>query len=110
MSLLELLSETVTWLRYTPGLPDAHGVPMAAWVEAGDVPAYVEPTVTVEVLQDRDTVTADYLVVVPAKTKIAASDRLLYRKLTLEVVGEPGVFHTMGGDHHIQITARSISG
>lgn len=107
----QLLSEEVTWLKYVPGAADAHGVPVEAWVDQ-QVPlqAYVEQTASVEVLQGRDTVTADWLVVVLPRTKVSAYDRLICRGKTVEVVGDPALFHTPEGDHHIELRARGIVG
>lgn len=111
MSLTGLLSEKVTWLKFTPGAPDAHGVPVEGWIVQDEIPAYVEQTASVEVLQGRDTVTADWLVVVAPPSKIAATDRLVVRRKTLEVVGDPALF-TMPttGPHHIELRCRGVTG
>lgn len=111
MSISQLLTETVTWLKFTPGAPDAHGVPVEGWTVQDEIPAYVEPTASVEVLQGRDTVTADWLIVIVPGPKIKAADRFICRKKTLEVVGDPELFVMPGsGPHHIRITARGITG
>lgn len=114
MSLASLMSETVTWLKYTPGAPDSHGVPVDGWTDNGVLPAYVQPSgsafssASQETLGGRDTVVSDFLVVIAAGPRLGAADRLSYRGLTLEIVGDPLSFHKPGSDHHVEITARSV--
>lgn len=110
MSLASLMSETVLWQKYAPGAQDAHGVAVPQWIENGEVPAYVEQTASQEILGERDTVAADWLVIIPAGVRIGAQDRLVYRGRTLEVVGDPANFHKPGMDHHIEIQARGVQG
>jgi head-tail adaptor len=89
---------------------DEQGVTVETFVSSGEVPAWVEQLSADEVLRDRDTVLADWLVIVPIDTAVTAYDRILYGDVILQVSGHPAGAPTPRGDHHLELKCLAIEG
>lgn len=117
MSLASLMTDEVTVVTRSVTGEDSTGDPVEEWTESATVAAWVEQrglgirsSLSVEELGGRDTVTADWLVIVPVGTEVEPYDRLIHGERTFEVVGLPADAPTPAGTHHLELSCRWVEG
>lgn len=107
MSLLGLLSETATVIRYAATL-DEYGNTITGAETRVDYPARLEQLSAEEIVRDRDTVLTDWRAFLPADADITAYDRIAARGNLFEVVGLPNQHQTPRGPHHLEVHLRWV--
>lgn len=107
MSLTNLLSETVTVVRYE-ATTDVYGNTVPGAETRTSYRGRLEQLRTEEIIRDRDTVIADWRAFLPAGTDITPYDRLEARGHLFEVVGLPAAQHSPRGVHHTEIHLRYV--
>ena len=72
---------------------------------------HVQPLGSTETTDNRDQVDTSIRVFLPAGTDVLATDRLAWNGQTYEVDAAPQRWPSpFGGEHHIELTARKVSG
>ncbi len=82
--------------------------PTDAWVEQRGLG--LRGGLETEQLGGRDTVSVDWLVIVPLGTDVEAYDRVIHDARTFEVVGLPATAPTPRGPHHLELNCRWVEG
>ena len=108
MSYAGLLGETATVVRYGTSV-DEYGNIVRGTATRSDYPARLEQLASDEVTRDRDTVTADWRVFLPATADVSPYDRLEARSHIFEVSGLPDQQRTPGGVHHLEVRLRFVA-
>lgn len=107
MSLLGLLAETATVIRYA-ATTDRYGNTVPGAETRTDYPARLEQLRTDELVRDRDTVITDWRAFLPPDADINAYDRIEARGHLFEVVGLPAQQHSPRGAHHLEVQLRWV--
>lgn len=63
-----------------------------------------------ETLGERDLVTADAWVSMPATADIRPTSRVVFEGVTYEVHGQPSLHHTPAGPHHYEVELTQVRG
>lgn len=95
-----------------PSGTDDYGNEVPGTITTTETVAYVEQTESRELVVDRQTVTADWLVLLPAQIVIDASDHVVVGLAILEVVGKPWrvINPRTRSESHIECRCRSVEG
>lgn len=109
VTLASLLTQTVTIVS-APAAPDDRGNLVRDWDTATrvDAAARLEPNVTSEVTDGRDSVLTDARLFLHPDAFITAYDRVEADGLTYEVVGTPGLQRMPRGPHHFEVDLRRL--
>lgn len=119
MSFAGVLTDNVTIVHRDVTGEDDTGDPVETWTEDTEtVNAWVEGRALGirgsigggERLGGRDTITEDFLVIVPLGTDVDPYDRIVHDGRTFEVVGLPAVAPTPSGPHHLELNCRWVEG
>ena len=72
----------------------------------------VWPSTTTEVTGTQDTVTWDWVVLMPPESDVLATDKVTVRDITYDVVGEPSLYKSplTGMQSGIEVRIQSITG
>lgn len=108
MTLLSLLGETATIVRYSTGV-DEYGNVVRGTATRIDYPARLEQLASDEITRDRDTVTADWRAFLPANADVSPYDRLEARAHIFEVSGLPAEQRTPAGVHHLEVKLKFVA-
>lgn len=108
MSFVALLGETATVVRFGAAA-DEYGNIVRGAATRVSYPARLEQLRTEEIVRDRDTVTADWRVFLPAFAEVSPYDRLEARSHIFEVTGLPDEQHTPAGAHHLEVKLRFVA-
>lgn len=103
MSLANLATRPVTYLRWSQSGTDAYGNPQDTWTADGS-PTYVwlSQTEATEVTVNEDTQISDWQLVDPnPDAGLTGRDRVQVGGDTFQVVGPPHVTWTPRGPHHL---------
>jgi hypothetical protein len=109
MSLLSMLAETAT--VYTPQFDetDAYGDILTGTETSATYPACFEQLSSDEIVRDRDTIVADWKVVLPATASIGPFARIESSGRQFKVWGDPIEARTPQGIHHLEIRLRRVT-
>lgn len=108
MSLLALLAETATVVRFASGV-DEYGNLVRGTETRAVYPARLEQLGTDEIVRDRDTILADWRVFLPAGADVSPYDRIEARTHIFEVTGLPDRQRTPLGVHHLEVKLRFVA-
>lgn len=108
-----LMSQRVVLKRPQYGNTDRYGNDAPTfheqehWIEAW---AYVQPVNSVEEQADMNRRVSEYTLLVGPQTELEADFRVEVDGRDFEVIGEPQVFRTPRGVHHVEATIRIVEG
>jgi hypothetical protein len=106
---VDILRAAATTDRYGNEVRDWNAATVTA-----DVPAWIEPaaqaTASTEDTNDRDRLTAQWLLIVAAGTDLTGLDRVVYNGATFEVDGPPRTARNLRGSHHIEARLKVVTG
>lgn len=106
---LNLLPQTMTVLRQTPGGSDAEGNPVDTEVEGEAVPCLLEPISRSEFPAGADLQEGLFNLYLLPETVLDGSDRVVVNAKQYEVVGPPAEWPDWdGGVNHIVATVRRV--
>lgn len=102
-------SETLTLVRQARG---KHGDPAGAATEIQIPGCIVWPRTSTETTDAQDTVITGYSALLPPGSDVTSTDRLRWRGLLFDVVGEPGIYTTpfSGTDPGLEVSMRRVTG
>jgi hypothetical protein len=107
------LPDRATILVETDGAPDAFGNPSMTWTPGDPVPALLQQQSSVELVDQRDTVTTRALAIFLPGVAITADSRVQFASVpnaTWRVVGTPAALARIGGrPSHTEAVVELIS-
>lgn len=103
MSVEALLTEPVTIINFSTTTRDEYNAPRPATPVETDTFGWLEQLATDEVVRDRDTIVADWQLVLPAGSAITPYSQVRGRGRTFTVHGLPNELRTPRGAHHIAV-------
>ena len=98
---------TVTVQRATDGANDDRGVAVQTWADLADVPAFVQPKSTRELMQlsQSGPVTSMHAAYLPPSTDVTEADRLVLGSDTYQITG---IRDEAGLQHHLKVDLRLV--
>jgi SPP1 family predicted phage head-tail adaptor len=106
-----MMTYEVRVLKRVAGAEDRYGVETVSWTTGSTINAWVQQDPRGrEYLQGRETIMADWLILLPVDTDVDAYDRISYDGMTLEVISKPPPAPTPRGDNHLELHARLLEG
>lgn len=102
-----LLPLRVTWQQPGETIDEYNNI-VADWSDAArtdhdELPCYIEQRSTTELVNGRDT-TVTKLLFITNELGLTASDRIVWGDNIYEIDGDPAVYYTPAGAHHLEAT------
>jgi hypothetical protein len=107
---MDLGAHTITIVR--PPKPGPNGDPIPGTGSSTDVGGCsVQPRVSTEATDGRDTIITGLIAYVPAGADILSTDQIVFRGVTYAVDGDPGYWDDLTATaDHIEVPLRRVSG
>jgi hypothetical protein len=107
---MDLGAHTITVIR--PPKPGPNGDPLPGTGSSTDVDGCsVQPRVSTEATDGRDTVITGLIAYIPAGTDIAPTDQIQFRNELYAVDGDPGFWDDLAATpDHVEVLLRRVAG